>query len=119
MTIKQEVEMTDSTRSGPNPQPTQPENDQEHPPDDQAKRRLPSSQESRDGARPDPSKREDPGSGYIPASKVGQWLDVIAFLAVLTTGCILILIGHLTIGSLTAACAALITLYSAWKHLRK
>ncbi len=43
---------------------------------------------------------------------------MIAFLGVLAAGCMLIIFGHLTIGSLTAACGALITLCTAWKHLR-
>lgn len=100
------------------PEVTQQEDDSDHPPDEQAKRRLPSRQEIRDGARLDPSNREDPESGYPPANRLGQALDMIAFLSVLATGCILIVFGHLTIGSLTAACGALITLYTAWKHFR-
>lgn len=111
------------TTSGPAPPPSQPRDTQQEdhssqPPDEQAKRRLPSSQEIRDGARSDPSKREDPRSGYPPSGSVGQWLDMIAFLGVLATGCILIIVGHLTIGSLTAACGALVTLFTAWKHFR-
>jgi hypothetical protein len=106
------------TASGPAPPPTQPDENSGTPPKDQAKRRLPSSQEIRDGARPDPSNREDPRSGYPSSSKLGQWLDVIAFISVLTTGCVLIVIGHLTIGSLTAACGALISLFGAWRHFR-
>lgn len=46
------------------------------------------------------------------------WIDLIAFLGVLSLGGILIAIGHTTAGSLATICAALGGLYATWKHLR-
>lgn len=46
------------------------------------------------------------------------WVNLIAFLGVLTLGGILIVLGHITAGSLAATCAALGGLYAAWRHLR-
>jgi len=50
------------------------------------------------------------------ASARRDWLDLIAFLAVLATGVLLITFGHLTVGSLTTVCAALVGLYAAWRR---
>ena len=47
-----------------------------------------------------------------------DWRDLVAFLAVLTTGVLLILLGHVTSGGLTTVCAALVGLYATWKHFR-
>jgi hypothetical protein len=88
---------------------------------EEAKRRPHSGQELRDGARSDPLSG-DPRSGYSPPGRRGLdprlWVDVIAFLGVLATGSVLLTVGHLTVGSLTVACGALVTLYTAWKHFR-
>ena len=46
------------------------------------------------------------------------WIDLIAFLGVLSLGGVLIAIGHTTAGSLATICAALGGLYAAWKRLR-
>ena len=43
---------------------------------------------------------------------------LIAFLAVLALGGMLIVLGHVTAGSLTAACVALGGLYAVWQRLR-
>jgi hypothetical protein len=86
--------------------------------DNQTKRRPHSGQEARDGARLDPSNREDPHLEYPASRQASPWLDVIAFLGVLATGCILIIFGHLTAGSLATACGVLIGLFAAWRNLR-
>lgn len=44
--------------------------------------------------------------------------DLIAFLACLVTGVLLLVIGHLTVGSLTVACTALGGVYGAWRRHR-
>jgi hypothetical protein len=44
--------------------------------------------------------------------------DLIAFLAVLAIGAVLILLGHVTAGGLTSASTALMALYGAWKRTR-
>ena len=53
-----------------------------------------------------------------PEGNRHQWPDLVAFVAVLATGIMLTVLGHVTGGSLTTACAALVGLYAAWKHLR-
>jgi hypothetical protein len=53
-----------------------------------------------------------------PASAPREWADLIAFVAVLATGILLIVFGHLTAGGLTTACAALVGVYGAWRHFR-
>ena len=47
-----------------------------------------------------------------------EWSDLIAFVAVLVTGILLIVFGHMTAGSLTTACAALAGVYAAWRRFR-
>ena len=47
-----------------------------------------------------------------------NWPDLIAFLSVLVTGLLLIILGHMTSGGLTTVCAALVGLYAAWRHFR-
>jgi hypothetical protein len=54
----------------------------------------------------------------LPRTDPRQWADLIAFLAVLATGVILIIFGHMTVGSLTTACGALVGVYGAWRHFR-
>jgi hypothetical protein len=49
----------------------------------------------------------------------GQWIDLIAFLAVLALGGILMAFGHATAGSLATVCAALGGLYTLWTHRRR
>jgi hypothetical protein len=46
------------------------------------------------------------------------WVDLIAFLAVLTLGGALIAFGRVTAGSLATICAALGGLYAVWKRPR-
>jgi hypothetical protein len=53
-----------------------------------------------------------------PASTSRDWTDLAAFVAVLATGVLLIVLGHLTTGGLTTVCAALVGVYGAWKHFR-
>ncbi len=56
-------------------------------------------------------------SKISPNSARRDWLDLIAFLAVLATGIMLITLGHLTAGGVTTVCAALVGLYAAWRRL--
>lgn len=49
----------------------------------------------------------------------GSWPDLLAFVAVLTTGLLLVLLGHVPTSELTAICAALGGLYAAWRGFRK
>jgi hypothetical protein len=53
-----------------------------------------------------------------PGDKPRDWSDLIVFLAVLATGIVLIVLGHMTAGGLTSACAALVALYGAWRRFR-
>lgn len=53
-----------------------------------------------------------------PADKPRDWSDLIVFLAVLATGTVLIVLGHVTAGGLASVCAALIALYGAWRRFR-
>jgi hypothetical protein len=46
------------------------------------------------------------------------WVDLIAFLGVLTLGGVLMAFGRTTAGSLATICAALGGLYAVWKHFR-
>lgn len=46
------------------------------------------------------------------------WVDLIAFLAILALGGILIALGRTTAGSLATICAALGGLYGVWKRFR-
>jgi hypothetical protein len=46
------------------------------------------------------------------------WVDLIAFLGVLTLGGVLIIIGRTTAGSLATVCAALGALYAVWRRFR-
>ena len=47
-----------------------------------------------------------------------DWANVVVFLAILVTGILYITLGHLTAGSLTTTCAALVGVYGAWRHFR-
>lgn len=44
--------------------------------------------------------------------------DLAAFLAVLASGVLLIIFGHLTAGSMTTVCTAEVAVYAAWRHFR-
>jgi len=60
-----------------------------------------------------------PHSGN-PAPRPGgpsSWVDLIAFLGILTLGGILMGLGRTTAGSLVTICAALGSLYGVWKHV--
>jgi hypothetical protein len=46
------------------------------------------------------------------------WADLIAFVSVLALGAVLMILGHITAGSLATICAALGGLYAVWKRLR-
>jgi hypothetical protein len=55
----------------------------------------------------------------LPAARTSRdVLDLIALVAVLTTAILLIILGHITAGSLMTICGALVTLYGAWSHFR-
>lgn len=107
-----------SNPRGPAPPSEQQLHEIDHPAVNQAKRRPHSGQEVRDGARPDPSNRQDPHPHYQEPNKGGPWLDGLVFVAVLATGVILVTIGHLTVVSLTAVSTALVGLYGAWVKFR-
>ena len=47
-----------------------------------------------------------------------QWVDLIAFVVAVTTGVLLIVLGHLTAAEVTSVCAAIIGLYGAWRRFR-
>lgn len=64
---------------------------------------------------PQPSRSGNPDSPTRPAS---PWVDLIAFLAILALGGVLIAFGRVTAGSLATICAALGGLYGVWKRLR-
>ena len=53
-----------------------------------------------------------------PRHPTGDWTDLLALVAVLTSGVLLIKLGHLTAGGLTTACAALAGVYVAWRRSR-
>jgi hypothetical protein len=62
------------------------------------------------------------GGPVGPAPDPGPWSnwpDLLAFVAVLTAGVLLVLAGHVTVGGLTTACAALGGLFAAWRGLRR
>jgi hypothetical protein len=86
------------------------------PPGNQVKRRPHSGQEVRDGARLDPSKREDPHPAYRSSDQSERFLDIVALVCVLSTGIILLTVAHLSVDSLASVCSALVTLYTAWRH---
>ena len=46
-------------------------------------------------------------------------IETVTFLAVLATGIVLVVLGHLTAGGLTTACAALGALYGVSQHFRQ
>jgi di/tricarboxylate transporter len=52
------------------------------------------------------------------AKKPRDWTDLVAFLAVLLTGVVLLVYAHLTVTSLTATCAALVGLFAAYRSRR-
>jgi hypothetical protein len=53
-----------------------------------------------------------------PSRHSSPWIDLIAFLAVLALGGIVMAFGRTTAGSLPAICAALGGLYGVWKRFR-
>ena len=52
-------------------------------------------------------------------SRPRDWMNLAAFIAVLTAGVLLIVLAHLTTSGLTTVCAALAGLYGAWRHFRR
>jgi hypothetical protein len=56
--------------------------------------------------------KDDPGS-----RKSGPGYDLIAFLAILVLGGVLIALGHTTAASVATVCAALAALFAAWIRL--
>jgi hypothetical protein len=51
------------------------------------------------------------------SNRSSQWIDLIAFLGVLALAGVLLVLGHVTAGSLATACAALGGLYTVWRQL--
>lgn len=45
-----------------------------------------------------------------------KWVDLFAFMAILTTSILLIVLGHLTAAGVTSVCAAVVGLYGAWRR---
>lgn len=57
--------------------------------------------------------------GTLPSTRNPRdWPNLIAFLATLGTGVVLILLGHMTAGDVTTVCAALVGLYAGWRNFR-
>jgi hypothetical protein len=63
---------------------------------------------------------QSPSPGNPPRSSrdPNPWIDLIAFLAILVLGGVLIAVGAVTAGSLATVCAALGGLYGLWKRFR-
>lgn len=51
-----------------------------------------------------------------PSRPYGEWSDLTAYLAVLTTVILLATLGHVTAAELAATCAPLVGLYTTYKH---
>jgi hypothetical protein len=58
-----------------------------------------------------------PGNPAPRSGESSSWVDLIAFLGVLTLGGVLMGLGRTTAGSLVTICAALGSLYAVWKHV--
>jgi hypothetical protein len=65
-----------------------------------------------------PKVSQQSASSASRSSNSAPWVDLIAFLGVLTLGGVLIALGRTTAGSLATICAALGALYAVWKHFR-
>jgi len=61
----------------------------------------------------------DPASPAPDSGPPNGWPDLIAFMAVLATGTLLVLFGHVATGGLTTACLALGGLFAAWWRFRR
>jgi hypothetical protein len=61
----------------------------------------------------------DVGTPAQQPGNPGPWADLIAFLGVLALGAVLMVLGHVTAGSLATICAALGGLYAVWKRYRR
>jgi hypothetical protein len=59
-----------------------------------------------------------PGNPTPRSRDSSTWVDLIAFLAILALGGILIALGRTTAGSLATICVALGGLYGVWKRFR-
>lgn len=90
---------------------------------------APHSAKEHKGTTPARTSREEDPMPKVPQLRAGgnptprprssrAWADLIAFLAVLALGGILIALGHVTAGSLATACVALGGLYAVWQRLR-
>lgn len=51
-----------------------------------------------------------------PSGGSSQLPDLIAFLAVVISGTLLVIFGHLTPGAIAAYAAGLAALFTAWRH---
>lgn len=60
-----------------------------------------------------------PASSAPDSGPPNGWPDLIAFMAVLATGTLLVLFGHVATGGLTTACLALGGLFAAWWGFRR
>lgn len=64
---------------------------------------------------PQPPRSSNPAP---PSRSSNPWIDLIAFIAILALGGVLIAFGRVTAGSLATICAALGGLYGVWKRFR-
>jgi hypothetical protein len=67
---------------------------------------------------PEVPQQPQPGKRASRSRNPGPWIDLIAFLGVLSLGGVLMALGRTTAGSLATICAALGALYAVWKHFR-
>jgi hypothetical protein len=98
----------------------------ERPPEQAVRARKPRHEAGKDGTAEGPTdarvaqrKPEDPVSAVPDPGPPSGWPDLIAFMAVLATGTLLVLFGHVASGGLTTACLALGGLFAAWWRFRK
>lgn len=64
-------------------------------------------------------KPTDPAGSPPDPGPPSGWPDLIAFVAVLATGTLLVLFGHVATGGLTTTCLALSGLFAAWWRFRR
>jgi hypothetical protein len=80
-------------------------------------------------AAPAPGRDQEAASGQTPlerravskvppSAKPPPWADLIAFLGILATVILLIVLGKLTAAGVTSVCAAIVALYGAWRRFR-
>jgi hypothetical protein len=58
-------------------------------------------------------------AGSAPHSGLSRFLDLVALVAILATGTLLVLIGHVGTGGLSTACVAFGGLFALWLGIRR